>query len=138
MRRPLRILVVDGDPEARAQAENGLTAMGLQVTGCPDEQQALSLCFGEPFDAVIVDLAALGIGGIRLIRRLREHVAYKSLPIIGLAKSEAATVPLGSGLDLVIEAAEDARTLSQAIHRLRQQRGFLASSEASPMSRHWS
>jgi CheY-like chemotaxis protein len=138
MRRPLRILVVDEDAKAREQSENGLAALGLQVTGCPDEQQALSLCFAEPFDAVIVDLAVLGNGGSRLIRHLREHVAYKSLPIIGLAKPEAAAVPLGSGLDLVVEAAEDACTLSQAIHRLRQQRGFLASSEASPISRHWS
>lgn len=138
MRRPLRILLVDQDPETRKKSENGLAAMGFHVTSCPDEQQALGLCFAGAFDAVIVDLELLVAGGMRLTRRLRDHVPYKSLPILGLAKPGAPEVPLGSGLDLVIGFHDDPRDLFHALHRLRQQRGFLASPEPSPMNRHWS
>jgi len=136
--RPLRILLVDEHTESRGQTESGLVAMGFQVTACPDEQQALGLCFAGTYDAVIIDLEVLVAGGMRLTRRLRDHVPYKSLPILGFAKPGALEVPPGSGLDLVIEDPDDPRGIFRAIHRIRQQRGLLASPDASPLNRHGS
>lgn len=136
MRRTLRILLVDPDPETRTQTENGLSSMGFVVTGCPDEQQALGLCFSGAFDAVIVDVALLVAGEMRLTRRLREHVPYKSLPILGLTKPGAPEVAPGSGLDQVLSFQEDPRDLYHAVHRLRQQRGLLASTESALQNRH--
>ena len=138
VRRPLRILLVDPDPETRTKTEKGLSAMGFLVTSCADEQHALGLCFAGGVDAVIVDLELLVSGELRLTRRLRDHVPFKSLPILGLAKPGAPEVPLGSGLDRVIAFQDDPHELFQALHRLRQQRGFLASPEPSSMNRHWS
>ena len=138
MRRPLRILLVDESPDTRKLTENGLSALGFHVTACPSEQQALGLCFAAAFDAVLIDLEVLVAGEMRLTRRLRDHVPYKSLPIFGLAKPGTPEIPPGSGLDQVIEAQDDLGDLFHAIHRLRQQRGFLASPEASPLKRHWS
>lgn len=130
MKAPLRILLVDADPQSRGSVENGLASQGFHVTCCPDEQQALGLCFSGTFDAVIIDLDMLLAGDLRMTRRLREHVPFKSLPIIGLARPGAPEVPLGSGLDQVIEVQDDVGNLAAALHRLRQARGFLASPEA--------
>lgn len=138
MGRPLRILLIDPQADTRERTESGLAAMGFQVTSSSDEQQALGLCFGGSFDAVIIDLEILVAGGMRMTRRLREHVPFKSLPILGLAKPSAPEVPLGSGLDRVLDAQEDPRELFQAIHRLRQQRGLLAAPDAPPKNRHGS
>lgn len=110
--------------------------MGYRVTGCSEAKEALSLCFAASFDAVVVDLSVLENEEPPLARRLREHVAYKSLPIVGIARADAPPVPLGSGLDLVVEAENDVRGLILAIQRLRQQRGFLASRGTSPLNRH--
>jgi len=132
LRRLLSILVIDGDPSSRAQALRGLENLGFQATGCPDGREALSLCFGGAFDAVIVDVGVLAAGGMRMTQSLREQVSYKSLPIIGVAKPGAPTLPMGSGLDILVEAQAAACALShalhciRAIHGIRQQRGFLA------------
>lgn len=136
MRRSLRILLVDQESETRKPLEHGLSAMGLLVTACPGEQQALGLCFSGAFDAVVVDVALLVEGDMRLTRRLREHVPYKSLPILGLKKPGAPEVGPGSGLDQIIPYQDDPRDLYHAVHRLRQQRGLLASAESSPQNRH--
>ena len=130
MKAPLRILLVDADPESRGRVEGGLASLGFEITACPDEQQALGHCFSSAFDAVIIDLNVLLAGDMRMTRRLREHVPFKSLPIIGIAKPGSSEVPLGSGLDQVIEFQDDVRDLASALHRLRQARGFLAAPEA--------
>ncbi|MNT86473.1 hypothetical protein D3C72_2267680 [compost metagenome] len=85
---------------------------------------------------MILDVDLLVSGGLHMTRRLREHVPYKSLPIIGVAKHAGTPIPLGSGLDLVVECPQDAHCLTQALHDLRQSRGFLASPEASLVARY--
>jgi two-component system response regulator TctD len=132
----LRILLMDADPDSRGKIESGLVSKGFQVTCCPDEQQALGLCFSGAFDAVLIDLKALLAGEMRLTRRLREHVPFKSLPIIGMAKPGSPEVPLGSGLDQVIEVQDDVDNLACALHHLRQARGFLAAPEAAHLGPH--
>lgn len=130
VKAPLRILLVDADPDSRGRTERGLAALGFQVTACPDEQQALGLCFSGTFDAVIIDLDVLLAGDMRMTRRLREHVPFKSLPIIGMARPDSPPVPPGSGLDQVIEVQDDVSGLAAALQSLRQARGFLAVQEA--------
>ncbi len=135
MNRRLRILLVDAEPETRQDAERGLAAEGFLVTACSDEQQALGRCFAGSFDAVFLDVELLQRGGMQLARRLREHVSYKSLPILGIAKQPGITVAPGSGLDLVLEG-QDPNRWARALHALRQSRGFLASPQTAPLSRY--
>ena len=135
MSRSLHILLVDAESETRAIAERGLSAEGFHVTGCPDEQQALGCCFSGTFDAMMLDLDLLVAGGTQLARRVREHVPYKSLPIIGIAKRPGMTLAPGSGLDLVVEGYDPCR-LARALHALRQARGFLAAPQTSPLARY--
>lgn len=124
MSRGLRVLVLRRD---RLTWGNGdLERLGFRVTECRDDQEALDLCLGGGFDAVVVEVGMQPPDGMQMTRMLREYVPYKALPIVALTHADAPPVPAGSGIDLVIDAQEDARTLSRAIHGLRQQRGLLA------------
>lgn len=134
MDRSLQILLVDPEAESRDLAERGLRAEGIDVTYSPSDTHALSRCFVGAFDAVFLNLDMI-LGGNNLARRLREHVAFKSLPIIGFAKRPGLHVPPGSGLDLVVDGIEPRRWIS-ALHALRQERGFLAAPHRSPMARY--
>lgn len=124
MSNGLRVLLVRRDRMTWGSSD--LERQGFRVTECQDAREALLLCLTSAFDAVVVDVGLQASEGIRLTRTLREYVPYKVLPVVALSQAGDPPVPAGSGIDLVLDDREDARTLSRAIHNLRQQRGLLA------------
>lgn len=71
----LRVLVVDDDAPTRAQLATGLARAGFAVAGAGDPDEALALAGVTPPDVAIVDLEMPGIGGLGLIRALKQRFA---------------------------------------------------------------
>lgn len=69
-----RILVVDDDPLARKHLDTVLTHAGHQVLTVESGEAALDrLAAGECFDVALVDLKMRGIGGMDVVKALREQ-----------------------------------------------------------------
>jgi len=68
------ILVVDDEPTIAEVVGRYLDRAGYSTRSVGDGKQALELARAEPPDLVVLDLMLPGIGGLELLRRLRERV----------------------------------------------------------------
>ena len=70
---PGRVLVVDDDPRLNRIFADVLREAGFAVDTVSDGGHALALLERAPFDAIISDLALPGVGGMDLLRTVRER-----------------------------------------------------------------
>ncbi len=99
---PRRVLVVDDDEGVRTGVTWALEADGFEVAAVPDGLTALTLIESAPPCLVVLDLSLPGIGGLDILRRVRQREersgAYR-LPIIVLSGRDGETDRI-VGLDL--------------------------------------
>ncbi|HZP75670.1 MAG TPA: response regulator transcription factor [Pseudolabrys sp.] len=81
----LRILVVDDEPPIRKLLRMGLSTQGYEVIEAPNGKTALESLEDKP-DLVILDLGLPDIGGIELLRKIRER--YDGLPVVVLSSRD--------------------------------------------------
>ncbi|GLY43439.1 DNA-binding response regulator [Amycolatopsis sp. NBRC 101858] len=96
------VLVVDDDPRVRTVVTWQLEAEGFRVTEAPDGRRALETIERERLDLVILDLALPGVGGLDVLRRLRDGeraAGGTALPVIVLSGRSGETDRI-VGLDL--------------------------------------
>ncbi len=82
MARRASILVVDDEPPIRRLLRTSLTAQGYDVLEATGGQEAIDAVARDKPDLVILDLGLPDLGGIEVIRALRQR---SSLPIIVLS-----------------------------------------------------
>jgi two-component system KDP operon response regulator KdpE len=80
--RPVRILVVDDEPQIVRALRAGLRARGYEVLSASDGATALELVADSAPDLIVLDLAMSPIDGLEVCRRVRERSA---VPIIVLS-----------------------------------------------------
>lgn len=68
-----RVLLVDDDPALLRSVGRMLAHRGYSVTTARNGEDAVGLVNREPFDAVLSDIAMPTMGGIELLRRVRQH-----------------------------------------------------------------
>jgi len=73
MNAPLKILVVEDNPDLAANLVDYLSARGHLVDAAGDGLTALHLAGTENFDVILLDLILPGMDGITLCRHLRER-----------------------------------------------------------------
>lgn len=71
-----RVLVVDDDAGMRVFVARALAKLGYGVTQAADGDEAIELILrDDPFDLVITDVVMPSMGGLDLVKRIREHHA---------------------------------------------------------------
>lgn len=80
---PLKVLVVEDNPDLAANLVDYLEARGCVVDTANDGLNGLHLASCQRFDVVLLDLILPGMDGITLCRHLREQVG-KDTPILML------------------------------------------------------
>lgn len=70
---PLRVLIVDDEAELVSALEERLNLRGFEASGVTTGAEALSLLAKKPFDVVLLDLKMPGLGGLEVIRRIKEE-----------------------------------------------------------------
>lgn len=94
------ILVVDDTPSTLEVLQRNLTAEGYITYTAPGVEEALKLLEGTPVDLVITDLKMPKIGGIDLIRHIRENYRNTEVMMItGYATVENAVEAVKSGAE---------------------------------------
>lgn len=68
-----RILLVDDDPEFLYAYSAVLRRAGHEVSTAGDGDEALTLLGAGPFDVVVADVAMPRLGGVDLLRAVRQH-----------------------------------------------------------------
>ncbi|MDQ4117698.1 MAG: response regulator, partial [Actinomycetota bacterium] len=102
MGMPHRVLVVDDDERVRTLVSWQLEAEGFTVTQAPDGASALDAVRGDRPDLVVLDLSLPGVGGLDVLRRVRDDEQAwtgPQLPVIVLSGRSGETDRI-VGLDL--------------------------------------
>ncbi len=76
------ILAVDDSASMRQMVSFTLKSAGFGVVEAEDGEDAYAKAQAGSFDLVLTDQNMPRLDGIGLTRRLREHPAYKALPIL--------------------------------------------------------
>ncbi len=88
--RPLRILLVEDDPDIRTVAALALERIGgFEVETCDDGRTALERAEVLAPDLVLLDLMMPGLDGTEVLRRLREHRGLGTTPVVMLTASSS-------------------------------------------------
>ena len=91
---PLRILVVEDEPDLAAGLEDDLVMEGYRVTVARDGNAALITALDEAYDAIVLDVMLPGRDGFEVCRAIRR--AGRRTPIILLtAKAQESDKVLG-------------------------------------------
>jgi DNA-binding response OmpR family regulator len=83
MNAPLKVLVIEDDPDLAANLVDYLAARGHLVDAAGDGLTGLHLATSHEFDAILLDLILPGMDGLTLCRRLRND-AGNITPILML------------------------------------------------------
>src|SRR5688572_20279668 len=87
----LHVLAVDDEPAILRVIERCLRSRGFVVECCRDGLEAIRQLQGARFEAIISDISMPGMGGIELLRRVREHdldvpvILVTGVPALGTA-----------------------------------------------------
>jgi sigma-B regulation protein RsbU (phosphoserine phosphatase) len=127
------ILIVDDLPADRALLRRYLTPHGFDVSDAADGEEALALLRRQCFDLVLLDVEMPGLGGLEVLRTLRQDHSPTELPImmatvrdspgdiveaLRLGANDYVTKPFD--LPVVLARAQTQRSLKQAIDQARQ------------------
>jgi DNA-binding response OmpR family regulator len=85
--RPLRVLVIEDNPDVAANVGDYLIDKGHVVDFAMDGITGLHLAVTQPIDVIVLDLMLPGMDGITLCRRFRKE-RTKSIPILMLTAKD--------------------------------------------------
>jgi two-component system OmpR family response regulator len=121
---PIRLLVVDDDPQIRAMLAEYLSTFGMQadgVEGGPQMRRAMAEC---DYDLVILDLSLPGESGLDLCRELRAKTDVAVIMLTARTELADRVVGLEVGADDYVTKPFEMRELVARIHTvLRRSRG---------------
>lgn len=121
----IEILVVDDDQYLREGMAEVLERAGFAVSLAADGEIALALIGRQKFDLVLLDLVMPGLGGMEVMRRLREKLPR--LPIImvsAFATVENAVEAMRQGAQDYVTKPFRADTLLAAVRRAMEEARF--------------
>jgi DNA-binding response OmpR family regulator len=114
----IRILVVDDEPMIREELQESLEFEGFEVTAAASVESALSAFEERPFPVVVTDLKMPKMGGLELIKKLRETKCKPTTFVVsghGAESNRTEAIALGAAdcfpkpldIDALISAIND-------------------------------
>lgn len=93
MALPARLLLVDDERAVRGLLSRKLLSSGYHVDLAEGGYQAIEMVHSRPYDLLLLDCMMPGIGGLEVLRRIRERWSPSELPVIMVtAMQESADV----------------------------------------------
>jgi DNA-binding response OmpR family regulator len=94
-----RILIVDDDPNTLEILRRWLAREGYVTVSVDNGPAGLEALGKDPVDVILLDVMMPGMDGLQVCEKLREHAAYRSIPVVLLtAKDDIETRSRGMQL----------------------------------------
>lgn len=99
-KKPIRVLVVDDEPQMRRSIRASLTARGYDVDEFRNGEEVVSAMREQPADLILLDINMPGMGGIEACRQIRSFAPDTGIVMITVRETEDDTVEaLEAGAD---------------------------------------
>lgn len=119
--QPVRVLLVDDDPQVLAATARRLERAGFEVERQRDGEEAIKRLGSGSFEAVVTDISMPGVDGIELLRRVREQ--DRDVPVLlvtGNPSLETAASAVELGAFKYLFKPFEAKELVEAVTRATQ------------------
>ena len=117
-RRKEAVLVIDDSPDTLEMLHRSIEHMGFKVYSCEGAREAIEILKGNHVDLVITDYHMPFIGGIDVIRHVRENYRNTEVMMItGYASVEGAIEAIKAGAEEYLSKPFTDEELEQAIER---------------------
>lgn len=119
-KRPLRVLVVDDEPDTVLSTALLLEAWGYHVSTAHDGIEALQKAEQDQPDVILLDLLMPGFTGFDLAKRIREKISLKRPFMIaqtGLPDARHSQLSQESGIDITFPKPVDCNALKSLLDR---------------------
>jgi len=111
-----KLLIVDDEPALRWALHRTLRAMGFEISEAENGDEALALVRTVRFDAVLLDIAMLGMDGVRTCREIRKLLPQIGILMVTVKDSEGDKVQaLDAGADDYVTKPFNVRELAARI-----------------------
>jgi CheY-like chemotaxis protein len=121
--RPLKVLVVDDNPDAADALAAVVEMLGCEVRACYDGATALEYVRADPPDACLFDLMMPGLDGLALAAMVKAQVGQHPMLLVAttaLGGLEERTATALAGFHFHLIKPIDTPTLRAAIDRFRE------------------
>jgi len=114
----LRVLFVDDEEDLVSTVVERLELRGIDATGAVSGQEALTLIEQRPFDVVLLDVRMPGIGGLEVIRRIKQtHPDLEVILLSGHGAREEAEMARHLGAFDYLQKPVDLEDVIAILHR---------------------
>jgi CheY-like chemotaxis protein len=124
---PVGVMVVDDEEAIRRTLRRHLERSGYSVRTAADGQEALAEFTRTPADVLVTDLNMPRMGGLELLRRVRQHCPRViSVVLTGYGSLDSAVEAIRQGCDeYLLKPVHDLGLLSASIERCLKRRRVL-------------
>jgi two-component system OmpR family response regulator len=130
--RPIRVLVVDDDPQIRLMLADYLATFGMAADGAEGGVAMRAAMAAHPYDLVILDLSLPGENGLALCREIRERGDIAVIMLTARAELADRVVGLEMGADDYVTKPFEMRELVARIHTVLRRSGSGARRSSRP------
>jgi len=123
-RSPLRVLIVDDEPNVCQVLRDACSRFGYLVTTCTNGEQAIAEARRQAFDVIFLDIRMPGMNGpqvLKVLRRLLPRAAF--VMITAYAESELVEESLESGAFLCLSKPLSISEIKDLLQGLSEDRG---------------
>jgi DNA-binding response OmpR family regulator len=116
--RPMKILVIDDDPDVRTLCRLNLGWAGHEVLEAEGGQQALDMVAADAPDALVLDIMMPVVDGLQVLRSLRSDPATRELPVVVISARvgvEDQVRGLETGADAYVTKPFNPETLTETL-----------------------
>lgn len=129
---PIRLLIVDDDPQIRAMLAEYLSTFGMQADGVEGGAEMRQAMAATAYDLVILDLSLPGENGLSLCRELRAQTDVAVIMLTARAELADRVVGLEVGADDYVTKPFEMRELVARIHTVLRPAAATAPRAAAP------
>lgn len=118
---PIRILVVEDNPDSREILRLYLQSMGYEVIEAGDGEEALEKAQTKRPDLILMDLGLPKLTGLEAARRLRENESTAAIPVVAhtaWGKEQYEEEARAAGIRECLTKPVPARVLKELLNRI--------------------
>ena len=83
-----KVLIIDDESSIRQALDTTLGTLGFEIIQAMTGEQGLALLTADPYDAVLLDINMVGMGGLETCREIRRHYPRLGILMLTVRDSE--------------------------------------------------